>query len=105
MPIDPTRLTDDDLVRIVRGIVSEVMMVPLEEVQLESALVADLGGESIDFLDLVFRIEESLEVKIPHRRWEGFVRERFRDQDLARVITTRTMVEFARNAITSAAAA
>jgi acyl carrier protein len=36
-----------------------------EEVKLESSLIDDLGAESIDFLDIVFRLERAFKVKIP----------------------------------------
>ena len=35
------------------------------EVRLDSRLVADLGAESIDFLDIVFRLEQAFAVRIP----------------------------------------
>ncbi len=33
--------------------------------KLDSALINDLGAESIDFLDIVFRLERAFKVKIP----------------------------------------
>ena len=35
------------------------------DVKLESSLIDDLGAESIDFLDIVFRLERAFKVKIP----------------------------------------
>jgi len=37
----------------------------LEKVQLEASLIDDLAAESIDFLDIVFRLERAFKVKIP----------------------------------------
>ena len=37
----------------------------LEKVKLESSLINDLGAESIDFLDIIFRLERAFKVKIP----------------------------------------
>jgi len=37
----------------------------LEQVKPEASLIDDLGGESIDFLDIVFRLERTFKVKIP----------------------------------------
>ena len=37
----------------------------LERVKLEASLIDDLGAESIDFLDIVFRLERAFKVKIP----------------------------------------
>ena len=36
-----------------------------DEVTPEATLVGDLGAESIDFLDIVFRLEISFDIKIP----------------------------------------
>jgi acyl carrier protein len=36
-----------------------------EEVSLEASLTEDLGAESIDFLDIVFRLEKAFGIKIP----------------------------------------
>src|SRR5438093_2584247 len=37
----------------------------VEQVKLEASLIDDLGAESIDFLDIVFRLERAFKVKIP----------------------------------------
>jgi acyl carrier protein len=34
-------------------------------VKLEASLINDLGAESIDFLDIIFRLERAFKVKIP----------------------------------------
>ena len=36
-----------------------------DEVTPDATLVGDLGAESIDFLDIVFRLEKSFEIEIP----------------------------------------
>ena len=36
-----------------------------DEVTPEATLVGDLGAESIDFLDIVFRLEKGFDIKIP----------------------------------------
>ncbi len=35
------------------------------EIRPESSLVRDLGAESIDFIDILFRLEKSFDLKIP----------------------------------------
>jgi acyl carrier protein len=37
----------------------------VEDVKLDASLIEDLQAESIDFLDLVFRLERAFKVKIP----------------------------------------
>ena len=41
-----------------------------DEVTEEATLMGDLGAESIDFLDIVFRLEKSFEIKIPREELE-----------------------------------
>ncbi len=36
-----------------------------DEVTAEATLTGDLGAESIDFLDIVFRLEKAFDIKIP----------------------------------------
>lgn len=95
MPTNPSLVDRKDLGEKVRGIIADVLMVPLGQVTPESRLVADLGAESIDFLDLIFRIEEFLGHKIPPERWSEFVAQRLPDQDLTTAITTVIVREFA----------
>ena len=37
----------------------------VEKVRLDASLIDDFGAESIDFLDIVFRLERTFKVKIP----------------------------------------
>src|SRR5437764_14031096 len=43
----------------------EALNVDEEEIKPESTLQGDLGAESIDFLDIVFRLEREFGIKIP----------------------------------------
>jgi acyl carrier protein len=58
----PTR---DEIYSKVRESIVDALGVEEDEVAPESSLVGDLGAESIDFLDIVFRLEKSFDVKIP----------------------------------------
>lgn len=49
----------------VREVLIEALGVDDDEVTPDSTLVGDLGAESIDFLDIVFRLEKSFDIKIP----------------------------------------
>lgn len=54
----------------VREIIADVLVIDEEEVSLNSRLIADLGAESIDFLDLVFQLEKEFGIKIPRGQLE-----------------------------------
>ena len=48
----------------VRETLADALGVDEEEVQEESTLIGDLGPESIDFLDIVFRLEKAFGIKV-----------------------------------------
>ncbi|MFA5960063.1 MAG: acyl carrier protein [Tatlockia sp.] len=54
----------------VREIIADVLVIDEEEISLNSRLIADLGAESIDFLDLVFQLEKEFAIKIPRGQLE-----------------------------------
>ena len=48
--------------------VADAVSRELEQVKLESSLIDDLGAESIDFVDIIFRLQRLFKVKIPRGR-------------------------------------
>jgi len=58
----PTR---DEIFAKVSETLVEALNVDADEVKPESTLQGDLGAESIDFLDIVFRLEREFGIKIP----------------------------------------
>ena len=55
----------DEIFGKVRETLVDALGVDDDEVTPEATLVGDLGAESIDFLDIVFRLEKTFNVKIP----------------------------------------
>jgi acyl carrier protein len=49
----------------VRTCLVDALGVDDDEVTPEATMVGDLGAESIDFLDIVFRLEKTFNIKIP----------------------------------------
>jgi acyl carrier protein len=104
------------------AIVADALMRSPSDVRLESSLIDDLGAESIDFLDLLFRFESAFHIKIADQdlwrgslgsasdeelgpkldalrtRMPGFRWDRFSGgvdrKDLPRLITVRTIVDY-----------
>jgi acyl carrier protein len=58
----PTR---DEIYTKVSATLVEALNVDEEDVTPEATLQGDLGAESIDFLDIVFRLEREFGIKIP----------------------------------------
>lgn len=62
----------DELRSSVLAIVAETLDRDPAQVTPSSSLIDDLGAESIDFLDVVFRLESAFDVKIPEDEiWKG----------------------------------
>ncbi len=55
----------DEVFVKVRDVLSDALGVDDEEVVPGATLQGDLGAESIDFLDIVFRLEKEFSIKIP----------------------------------------
>ena len=54
----------DDIFSKIQEVLDDALGVDEDEVTPSASLTADLGAESIDFLDIVFRIEKTFDVKI-----------------------------------------
>jgi len=54
----------------VQEIIVDVLVIDPNQIQPNSRLIADLGAESIDFLDLVFQLEKEFSIKIPRGQLE-----------------------------------
>ncbi len=52
----------------VRDILVDVLSVDEDEVTDDAVLTEDLGAESIDFLDILFRLEKEFGIKIPQEQ-------------------------------------
>ena len=57
-------MSRDEIFQSVQEILVDALGVDNEEVTPEATLMGDLGAESIDFLDIVFRLEKAFEIKI-----------------------------------------
>jgi acyl carrier protein len=58
-------LSRDDIMEKVREAMVDALGVDEDEVTPEARIGGDLGAESIDFLDIVFRLEKAFNIKIP----------------------------------------
>ncbi len=58
-------MTEEEVFDKVRETLVEALGVDDDEVTSDATLTGDLGAESIDFLDIVFRLEKAFDIKIP----------------------------------------
>jgi acyl carrier protein len=57
--------TQEEIFAKVRTALVDALGVDDDEVQADATLTGDLGAESIDFLDIIFRLEKAFDIKIP----------------------------------------
>ncbi len=58
-------MSRDDIFEKVREVLVDALGVDDNEVTTDATLMGDLGAESIDFLDIVFRLEKAFGMKVP----------------------------------------
>jgi acyl carrier protein len=58
-------MTDSEVYEKVKETLVDALGVEEEDVTPDATLTGDLGAESIDFLDIVFRLEKAFGIKIP----------------------------------------
>ena len=58
-------MSRDEVYSKVQGVLVDALGVDEEQVKPDARLRQDLGAESIDFLDIVFRLERAFAIKIP----------------------------------------
>ena len=57
--------TQDEILEAVQETLVDALGVDDDEVTMDATLSGDLGAESIDYLDILFRLEKAFDIKIP----------------------------------------
>jgi len=73
----------EDVMLKVRQAIAEALARDLETVQPSSLLMADLGAESIDYLDVVFRVERMFNIQITRGEMERAAKGTMSDEEFA----------------------
>jgi acyl carrier protein len=61
----PATMNREEIFGKVQNVLVDALSVDEDEVTPNATLMGDLGAESIDFLDIVFRLEKTFNIKIP----------------------------------------
>jgi len=75
--------TNKSVEEVVRAIVAESLSRPIEEVRPGSNLREELGAESLDFLDIVFRVERAFAIQITRGEMERAARGDMSEEEFA----------------------
>jgi len=60
-------VTKDEVYKKVQAALVDALGVDEDEVTPQATMVGDLGAESIDFLDIVFKLEKAFGIEIPRK--------------------------------------
>ena len=58
-------MSRDEIFEKVQEVLVDALGLDDDEVTPDATLMGDLGAESIDFLDIVFRLEKAFDIKVP----------------------------------------
>ncbi len=72
-----------DTLQKVQEIIADALYVDMAEVKPEAVLMRDLGAESIDYLDIAFRLEKEFDIKLPKGDIELRARGGLSDEEFA----------------------
>ena len=76
-------MSRDEIYSKVQAVLVDALGVDEEEVTPNAVIKDDLGAESIDFLDIMFRLEQSFSVKLPKGEIEREARRGLSDDEFA----------------------
>lgn len=79
----PTLATPADVGAQVCALVARSLACDPQRVALESSLMADLGAESLDFLDIVFELERHFDIQITRGEMERAARGDMSEEEFA----------------------
>jgi len=87
--------TPDRVFEIVQDCFVEALGVDDDEVTLKAKVIDDLGAESLDFLDIVFRLERAFDIKVPRGDVERQTQELLEGEpyEIEGVLTERALEE------------
>ena len=72
---------DEELFQKVKSILAKQLEVKADKISLESKITDDLGDDSLDTVELVMALEDTLGIEIP-------------DEDAEKILTVRQIVEY-----------
>lgn len=89
--------TDEELFTTLSTILVEALLVESAKITMESKIFDDLGAESIDILDIRFRIEKAFGLKIDQDELFRSLGEGLSTSEIEERLTVRSLVAYIRN--------
>ncbi|MDD2715532.1 MAG: acyl carrier protein [Candidatus Wallbacteria bacterium] len=74
-------MQDSEIMEKVKDCLVTALGVDRKKIELDSSLVNDLGAESLDLLDLVFRLEQTFKIRLSRGEMENKARKTLTDEE------------------------
>lgn len=81
-----------DVASKVKEIIAEAMYLDCGKIKDDARLMSDLGAESIDFLDITFRLERQFSINFPAAETENFGRDGLSVTSVVRMVKNQLEV-------------
>lgn len=65
--VEEKSFSDEDILNKIKEIIGKLVLMSPDEISDDASFVDDLGMESIDFLDVAFRLEETFGISLPRQ--------------------------------------
>ena len=89
-----TQLVDRDILGEIASMVAEALQVDRIDLTPESRLILDLGAESIDFIDIQFRLEQKYDLVIEEGDIIANIGDELTADEVAERFTIQSIVDF-----------
>jgi acyl carrier protein len=83
MPMDAAEAETQDRATTVRRCIAQSLSLEPDQVTLDSNLMAELGADSLAFLDIVFRLEQQFSIQITRGEMERAAKGDMSDEEFA----------------------
>ena len=70
-------LKEEDVIREMKKVLAETLRIDEGTIEADSSLINDLGAESLDFLDVVYQLEQTFGIKMARHQVLEHVEELF----------------------------
>ncbi len=74
-------MTKEEIFNNIKKCLAESLLIEEEKITTESALIEELGADSLDLLDIIFSLEKKFGVKLKNSEMDGLLRMDIKDQN------------------------
>lgn len=86
--------TDEQIFLIIQDIIAQALRVDVTRIEMEARIFTDLEAESIDILDIRFRIEQAFGFKISDDDVMSHIGEDLTPEEIQEQFTVESLVEY-----------